>query len=158
MHGCLWKEGRGGLLKSSTLGKEEGRGWVDGARFPRGDAATHCSKRCQTLGSSLALPSWFARFNLSAPPPATTWPIQRKKGRKKKEVCVACVMVFATCCRTLPWELYAKRAGSWGTHPVRMLHYYLSSRGYESQGMVSGKSVSYRRGKMDAWRGRLDGV
>lgn len=88
----------------------------------------------------------------SVPPPGDNLTHTEEKGEeKKKEVCVACVRVFATCCHTLPWELHAKRAGSWGTHPVRMLHYYLSSRGYESQGMVSGKSVSYRRrGKMDA--------
>lgn len=38
----------------------------------------------------------------------------------------------------------ATRACSWGSHSVRMLHYYLSSGGYESQGMVSRK-----REKMD---------
>lgn len=91
MHGCFWKEGRGGLLKSSTLGKEEGRGWVDGACFPRGDAATHCSKRCQTLGSSLALPSRFARFNLSAPPRRQLDPYGGKRGGKKRKcVCGLC--------------------------------------------------------------------
>lgn len=33
----------------------------------------------------------------------------------------------------------AKRAGSWGTYPVKMLRYYLSSGGYESQETAGGK-------------------
>lgn len=38
-------------------------------------------------------------------------------------------------------------AGSWGSHPVMMLCYYLSSGGYESQGMLSGKRERLLQGQ-----------
>ncbi len=166
MHGCSWKEGREGLLKSSTLGKGERRGWVrwrDGVCFPQGDAASHCYKHSQTLHSSLSLllihptyPLWTLTHPPWRTPPATrhTWPMLgvavcvlggERKGGGWVGVCGLCLGV----CHLLSYNtlgivcicvyVWGKRAGSWGTHPVRMLCYYLSSRGYESPGMVSGK-------------------
>lgn len=48
------------------------------------------------------------------------------------------------------WE---GEAGSSGSHPMRMLCYYLSSGGYESQGIVDGK----REGLPQRKRGKTNG-
>lgn len=112
MHGCSWKEGWEGLLKSSTLGKGERRGWADGVCSPQGDAATQCYKHSQTLSSSLSLllihltyPLWTPTHPLQWPtPPATRHNLTQAwkgcvfvcvwEGGWLKWNCVACVMVF----------------------------------------------------------------
>lgn len=177
MHGCSWKEGRAGLLKSSALGKRERRGWVDGKE---GWRVLSSGRRCHSLLQIQTNPQLLPLALLLIHPTCPLWtsysPSTMTNSRchtpqldpclESLRVCVcvwervmtggregrvvwlgACVMVFATCCHTITWELcvhvcvcvWAKGACSWGTHPVRMQCYYLSSGRYESQGIVSGK-------------------
>lgn len=177
MHGCSWKEGRGVLLKSSTLGKGERRGWVDGGM--------ECALLRETpplIATNTAKPStppslsfWFTRLIPYGPrltlhhdwlplPHATTWPMLGEavclciREGEGGSVCGLCHGVCHLLSHnTLGTVCAQKRAGSWGTHPVRMLCYYLSSGWYESQGTVSGKRgrlprEQRKRGKTDGWR------
>lgn len=167
MHGCSWKERRRGSLKSSTLGKRERRGWSgwrDGVcallweKLPL--IATNTAKPSAPPSPSDS-PD-LSPVDLGSPSTITNSPchtpqldpcLERLRvfgeGQEKKEgsMCGLCHGV----CHLLPHNTLgivcvcvcvwgrAKRGGSWGTHPVRMLCYYLSSGEYESQGTVSGK-------------------
>lgn len=162
-------ERRGGRPAKGLHFRQRGEEGLSGCRdvvcFPQGDATTQCYKHSQTLHSSSSLSLWFTWLIPCGPqvtlhdehpqPHATLDPCLLRlcacvcalgRGRKGEgSVCGLCcgvchllshntlgiVSVFVCVC--------GKRAGSYGTYPVRMLCYYLSYGGYESHGMVSGK-------------------
>lgn len=130
---------------------------------PQGNAATHCYKHSQAPVSSLALLPIHPTYPLwtpDSPSAMTNSPCHTPQLDPCLETLCVCVCLggggkegervwLVSWCLPPAVTQYLgnyvcvcvgkKRAGSWGTHPARMLCHYLSSAGYESQGTVSGK-------------------
>lgn len=105
------RRGWEGLLKSSSLGvrgEEEMRGWRHGVNSPQENDSSSWLLIHQThpRGPRLTLHPAMNNTPCHTPQldPEHGVCVSQRGGETGAE-CVACVVVFATCCRIIPWEL-----------------------------------------------------
>lgn len=100
------------LLKSSSLGvrgEEEMRGWRHGVNSPQENDSSSWLLIHQThpCGPRLTLHPTMNNTSCHTPQldPGMECVCVSQRGGGTGAECVVCVMVFATCCRLIPWEL-----------------------------------------------------